>query len=397
MTLADKRVAFVQFGDYREAVLRFASGGEETYYAQRYSVETVSAMAKGVDRVTVICVGAEEYNEPLPNGVHGVGLASVPHEPGGEAELLRAVEHTNPTDVIVSSPFEGVIRWAISKAGGRVFPLLADSFLPSLRRVIRYKRLARLLNDERIAIVGNHNMNASASLVRIGVRAEKVLPWDWPLSHRPDDVAVKTCPPNDATKRVIYVGALSEKKGVGDVISAVGRLAGDGMDVRLTIVGTGEREHFEAMAKEHGLADRVAFTGRIAHDRVVELMGGADAVVVPSRHEYPEGLPMTIYDALASRTPLVLSDHPMFAGKIVDGEHGLEFPAGDVGALAQVLRRLFADAALYERLSAGAVAGLARIECPAKWGDVVTRWVRDEPEDQHWLKSHTLAATAEVS
>ena len=40
-------------------------------------------------------------------------------------------------------------------------------------------------------------------------------------------------------------------------------------------------------------------------------MSAHDIVIVPSRHDYPEGLPMTIYEALAMRTPLVVSDHPM--------------------------------------------------------------------------------------
>jgi len=44
-------------------------------------------------------------------------------------------------------------------------------------------------------------------------------------------------------------------------------------------------------------------------------MRSADAIVIPSRHEYPEGLPLTIYEALAARTPIVASDHQCFSAR----------------------------------------------------------------------------------
>ena len=40
-----KRLAFGQAGDYAEAFDRFAAGGRETYYAQRYTVDFVGRLA----------------------------------------------------------------------------------------------------------------------------------------------------------------------------------------------------------------------------------------------------------------------------------------------------------------------------------------------------------------
>ena len=61
-------------------------------------------------------------------------------------------------------------------------------------------------------------------------------------------------------------------------------------------------------------------------------MHAHDAVVVPSQHAYPEGLPMTIYDAYCSRSPLIASDHPMFRSKVIDDETAVVFGAGDASA-----------------------------------------------------------------
>ena len=55
-------------------------------------------------------------------------------------------------------------------------------------------------------------------------------------------------------------------------------------------------------------------------------MHAADAVLVYLRHAYGEGLPVTIYLGFASRTPLVVSDHPMFVAYLRDCEDVLVAP-----------------------------------------------------------------------
>src|SRR5215469_11577939 len=70
------RLTVVQFGDYGEAYWRFANGGEENYYAQRYSVDFVASLAgrSDVDDVTVVCLAANAPATQLPNGVRTLGV-----------------------------------------------------------------------------------------------------------------------------------------------------------------------------------------------------------------------------------------------------------------------------------------------------------------------------------
>ena len=70
-------------------------------------------------------------------------------------------------------------------------------------------------------------------------------------------------------------------------------------------------ETFAALAKTLHVDDRVGFSGLLGHDAVLAHMRDAAVVVVPSHHDYAEGFPMTIYETLCSRTPLVASDHPV--------------------------------------------------------------------------------------
>jgi glycosyltransferase involved in cell wall biosynthesis len=117
-----------------------------------------------------------------------------------------------------------------------------------------------------------------------------------------------------------------------------------------------------------------------------------DAVLVPSRHAYPEGLPMTIYEALCARTPLLVSDHPMFAGKVVHETSALVFRASDPLSLAQQATRLSRDAELYKRLSCESAAAWQALQCPVTWGELLTRWLRNTENDHRWFVEHSLAS-----
>ena len=121
-------------------------------------------------------------------------------------------------------------------------------------------------------------------------------------------------------------------------------------------------------------------------------MRRADAVVIPSRHDYPEGLPLTIYEALAARTPIIASDHPMFRGALVHEESALTYPAGNAHALAEAIQRLSADATTYERLSENSEAAWRALQLPVSWGAFIERWVGDSPDEEDWLWAHRLTS-----
>jgi glycosyltransferase involved in cell wall biosynthesis len=384
--LDGRRIAFVQHGDYAEAVDRFESGQGETYFAQRYSVSAVADLVEQGAEVSVLCVASEPYDRQLSNGVRAIGR---PVEDRDAAPAIDVLTELKPTDVVLRTPRSALLAWAL-RQGVRTLPMLADSIRPGVRRWWSNRRLARALNHPQICWVGNHNINSSNSLRGAGVDPAKVIPWDWPMSARPEDYPPKRLPQN-GSRQVIFVGVQSHAKGLGDVISAVGRLRHQGIDVSLTSVGGGNVEPFRSMAENLQIQEHVTFTGRVEHGAALKLMREHDAVLVPSRHEYSEGLPMTIYDGLTTRTPLVVSDHPMFRGKVEHGVSGLVFRASQATELADRLQMLLTDAVLYERLSSNAVEAFRRIECPAKWGDVITRWLRASDEDQRWLGSYALS------
>src|SRR2546430_10038779 len=94
------------------------------------------------------------------------------------------------------------------------------------------------------------------------------------------------------------------------------------------------RAILRVIPSSNGTVGRVVFRGKISHDEVLSEMRAHDAVLVPSRREYPEGLPMTIYEAPCTRTPVAASDHPMFLKRIVADSNGLAFRSADSASIS---------------------------------------------------------------
>jgi glycosyltransferase involved in cell wall biosynthesis len=172
---------------------------------------------------------------------------------------------------------------------------------------------------------------------------------------------VPELPPHDELKQsfglngatLAFAGRLTAQKSLGRTLEAVA--AADG--VSLLVAGEGpEREALEARARELGIADRVHFLGPQPRRRVVELFRAADATILSSSWE---NFPHTVVEALTVGTPVLAMEAGGIGEVVRDGVNGLLVPPGDTAALAEAVRRYFADAPLRERLRAQATESVA--------------------------------------
>lgn len=386
-----KRLIFVQFaGDYREAVKRFSEGGDETYYAQKYSVNVVAESIDLVDEVATLCCMTEEYyNEVLENGVRAIGAGF--KDKIHTNFLLQLLEAYQPTHIVIRAPLRGVIRWSIQHKL-KILLTLADSFgLPRFKTMFQNYQLSQLLNHKQVDWVGNHGIASSKSLKKIGVDAKKVIPWDWPHPVSPHLFPVKDLPTSQNIWTLVYVGGIQLNKGFEDILTAIATLTLRGLPVQLKAAGIGDVDLFIQKSHELNVSGCISFLGSVPNGEIISLMRDADLVLVPSRHEYPEGFPMTIYEALCSRTPLVVSDHPMFLDTLIHDVNALIFPAGNAIALAENIERLLSSPELYARLSAASCETWQKLQLTAKWGDMIHHWLRDTEIDRQWLRSCSLS------
>jgi hypothetical protein len=66
------------------------------------------------------------------------------------------------------------------------------------------------------------------------------------------------------------------------------------------------------------------------------------------------------------------------------------FRAGNPRSLADRVVDLLDDDALYRSLSENSVDAWRRLQVPVRWGELIRRWVRDQPADRDWLGAHSL-------
>lgn len=155
---------------------------------------------------------------------------------------------------------------------------------------------------------------------------------------------------------MVCVASLAGYKGQRYLIDACAQLAADGIAFRCLLVGEGEdRPELEAQIRRLGLERQVELLGAQPRHRVSELLGQADAMVLPSvvmPDGKMEGIPVALMEALASEIPVVATAISGIPELVKDGLTGLLAPQRDAGSLAAALRRLQQDPELGRRLAA---------------------------------------------
>jgi glycosyltransferase involved in cell wall biosynthesis len=160
----------------------------------------------------------------------------------------------------------------------------------------------------------------------------------------------------DEPFRIITFGRLVPRKGVDTVIEALRHVPGAELVVaggpdRRFLGGDTEARRLMRLAEDQGVADRVSFVGRVAHDDMPSLIRSADVAVSVPWYE-PFGIAPV--EAMACGVPVIASAVGGHLDTVLDGVTGLHVPARRPAALAVLLRRLLADGALRRSLGAAA-------------------------------------------
>ncbi len=123
--------------------------------------------------------------------------------------------------------------------------------------------------------------------------------------------------------------------------------------------GSADREYYENVKSTSRGNPRVEFCGRYRHEDLPSILGSLDVVVIPSL--WWENSPLVLLTALACGVPAVVSDLGGLTESVQDGVNGYSFKAGDIDALATVIRTIASSPSRLQELRAG-ITYPARIE-----------------------------------
>jgi glycosyltransferase involved in cell wall biosynthesis len=159
---------------------------------------------------------------------------------------------------------------------------------------------------------------------------------------------------------LVSVGRLVGWKGLRVIVEALRELP---PDVHYLVVGEGPDEaRLREQAAQAGLTGRVHFAGRVAHDRLREVLLEADLLVQPSIGE--ESFGITLVEAMACELPVLASKQGGMLEIVVPDVTGELLPPGEVviwrNAIAQLLQQP-------ERLRSLGAAGRARVQSDFTW------------------------------
>jgi glycosyltransferase involved in cell wall biosynthesis len=201
----------------------------------------------------------------------------------------------------------------------------------------------------------------------------------------PNPMALPPEPPRrvrPVPARFVYTGRLVAEKGLDDLLTAAGLLAG-----RVTVEVFGEGRlaaALQARVSREGLPVRLhGFAGR---KRLAAELSAATATVLAAR--WPENCPLAILEAAAHAVPAVATTVGGVPELVEHGRTGLLVPPGDPAALAAAMAALARDPARRMALGRAGRRRVAARHDPAAHADALVacyrRAIADAPRQPTW-------------
>ena len=152
--------------------------------------------------------------------------------------------------------------------------------------------------------------------------------------------------------RLLFLGRIEPRNGLGTLLDAMPRIVARFPDAVLTVVGDGPwRGYYMRRARE--LGPSVRFVGQVFDDRPA-YYGSADLYLCPTTIA---SFGVTLLEAMACGTPMLVSDNLGFRSVIDGGEEALVIPPDDPRVWADTTIDLLCDP---QRRAAMGRAGVAK-------------------------------------
>jgi glycosyltransferase involved in cell wall biosynthesis len=174
---------------------------------------------------------------------------------------------------------------------------------------------------------------------------------------------------------VLFLSRLNAKKGLDILAQAFAIVLEQMPEVRLAIVGPGDPSHFESRVKcwlrECGINGQVIMPGLLKNLEKLQAFADSDVFVLPSE---AENFSFAMFEAMASRIPVVVSDTLNYSEEIRRCESGFVVRR-DPREFADAILKLLTDSALRKRMGENGLR-LAQLYSWAVCGEKVDRTIQ---------------------
>lgn len=164
------------------------------------------------------------------------------------------------------------------------------------------------------------------------------------IPYGADEASVTTAQPEPAYRgqrlKVLFVGGLSQRKGIADLFEAAEILS---PNIELTVIG---RKPAGTCAALESALRRHRWIESLPREKILAEMRAHDVLVFPSLFE---GFGLVVTEALSQGIPVITTPHTCGPDVLTDGEDGFIVPIRDAQAIAEKLELLHRDR---ERLAA---------------------------------------------
>jgi glycosyltransferase involved in cell wall biosynthesis len=214
---------------------------------------------------------------------------------------------------------------------GSEFAVFCDRLPPWLRH-----HVARgISHADRVVVIGNYWRDYLVNTLRISSHKIVLIANGVPLPRLPVDMegSAEPC-------RVVYLGALGQRKGTSDLLKALASPMLKHLSWNAVIAGNGDIDRFRAEAAALGLDTRVTIPGWVGPEDARDLLRSAAIFVLPS---YNEGLPVALLEAMAMGVPVITTSVGAIPDLNINGRAGFLVPPGSIEDLTNCIRTLMQD------------------------------------------------------
>ncbi len=150
----------------------------------------------------------------------------------------------------------------------------------------------------------------------------------------------------DRPLKILFVGGLSQRKGIADLFQAVDSI---GTSVKLTVVGKKPNKSCETLDKALAQHQWIA---SLPHKEILKLMQSSDVLVFPSLFE---GFGLVITEAMSQGTPVITTDRTAGPDLIEHEKNGWIIEAGSSQAIQEAIEKLLENPELIESVGKAAM------------------------------------------